>query len=141
MADVEAYQSFTRRQWVRLTFARTDVELERAEAEDLARDIATEWSDLPSEKSVTPGVRTAIAEVWSDAGFEVGVWEHSAGTSTDSFDDEIFVVIEGRGTVTDQHGRTIELAPGVVGVLHPDDETTWVITEPLRKVWIVRSSE
>ena len=106
-----------------------------------ARDISTEWSDLPAEKSVTPGVRTAIAEVWSDAGFEVGVWEHSAGTSTDSVDDEIFVVIEGRGTVTDQHGRTIDLAPGVVGVLHPDDETTWVITEPLRKVWIVRSSD
>ena len=106
-----------------------------------ARDISTEWSDLPAEKSVTPGVRTAIAEVWSDAGFEVGVWEHSAGTSSDSFDDEIFVVIEGRGTVTDQHGRTIDLAPGVVGVLHPDDETTWVITEPLRKVWIVRSSD
>lgn len=106
-----------------------------------ARDITTQWSDLPADKSLTPGVRTAMAEVWSDAGFEVGIWEHSVGTSTDSFDDEIFVVIEGRGTVTDQHGRTIELAPGVVGVLHPDDETTWVITEPLRKVWIVRSSE
>ena len=105
-----------------------------------ARDIVTEWSDLPAEKSVTPGVRTAIAEVWSDAGFEVGVWEHSPGTSTDTFDDEIFVVIEGRGTVTDQDGRTIDLAPGVGGVLHPSDVTTWVITEPLRKVWITRSS-
>jgi uncharacterized cupin superfamily protein len=106
-----------------------------------AGKIPTEWSDLPQEKSVTPGVSTAIAEVWSDAGFEVGVWEHSVGTSTDTFDDEIFVVIEGRGTVTDQHGNVIELAPGVVGVLHPDDETTWVITEPLRKVWIVRSGD
>jgi uncharacterized cupin superfamily protein len=106
-----------------------------------ARDISTKWSDLPGEKSVTAGVRTSIAEVWSDAGFDVGVWEHSAGTSTDSFDDEIFVVIEGRGTVTDQHGNVIELAPGVVGLLHPDDVTTWVITEPLRKVWIVRSED
>lgn len=106
-----------------------------------ARDITTEWSDLPPEKSLTPGVRTAIAEVWSDAGLDVGVWEHSTGTSTDSFDDEVFVVIEGRGTVTDQHGRTIDLAPGVVGVLHPSDETTWVVTEPLRKVWITRSAD
>ena len=63
------------------------------------------------------------------------------GTSTDSFDDEIFVVIEGRGTVTDQHGNVIELAPCVVVVLHPDDVTTWVITEPLRKVWIVHSED
>ncbi len=106
-----------------------------------ATDVQTEWSDLPADKAVTPGVRTAIAEVWSDAGFEVGVWEHSSGTSTDTFDDEIFVVIEGRGTVTDQRGNVINLAPGVVGVLHPDDETTWVITEPLRKVWIVRSAD
>lgn len=106
-----------------------------------ARDIKTTWNDLPAEKAVTAGVKTAMAEVVSDAGFEVGVWEHSAGTSTDSFDDEIFVVIEGRGTVTDQDGNVIELAPGVVGVLHPDDQTTWVVTEPLRKVWIVRSSD
>jgi uncharacterized cupin superfamily protein len=104
-----------------------------------ARDIRTEWSDLPAEKCVTPGVRTAIASVVADAGFEVGVWEHSVGRSTDSFDDEIFVVIEGRGTVTDQHGNVINLAPGVVGVLHPDDVTVWEITEPLRKVWIVRA--
>ena len=41
-----------------------------------ARDVVTEWSYLPSEKCITPGVRTAIAEVVSDAGFEVGVWEH-----------------------------------------------------------------
>lgn len=106
-----------------------------------SREVATEWSDLPAEKAITPGVRTAIAEVMADAGLEVGVWEHGVGTSTDSFDDEVFVVLEGRGTVTDQHGNVIELAPGVVGVLHPDDETTWVITEPLRKVWIVSSSE
>ena len=106
-----------------------------------ARDIETEWSDLPPEKAVTPGVRTGIAEVLADAGLEVGVWEHSIGTSTDTFDDEVFVVIEGRGRVTDQHGRTIELAPGVVGVLHPSDETTWVITEPLRKVWITRAAD
>lgn len=104
-----------------------------------SRDIVTTWTDLPAEKSVTPGVSTAIAEVVSDAGFEVGVWEHSVGTSTDTYDDEIFVVIEGRGTVTDQDGNVIELAPGVVGVLHPDDVTTWVVTEPLRKVWIIRS--
>jgi len=106
-----------------------------------ARDVATDWSDLDPGKCVTPGVRTAIAEVVSDAGLEVGVWEHSVGSSVDSFDDEVFVVIEGRGTVTDQHGNVIELAPGVVGVLHPDDETTWVITEPLRKVWIIRGAD
>jgi uncharacterized cupin superfamily protein len=106
-----------------------------------ARDVTTTWADLPQDKIVTPGVRTGIAEMDSVSGMDVGVWEHAVGTSTDVGDDEIFVVIEGRGTVTDQHGNVIELAPGVVGILDPDDETTWVITEPLRKVWIVRSEE
>ena len=102
-------------------------------------DVQTQWAEWPEGKAMTPGVKTAIAEVVSDAGFEVGVWEHGVGTSTDSFDDEVFVVIEGRGTVTCKNGGVINLEPGVVGVLHPDDETVWEITEPLRKVWIVRS--
>lgn len=104
-----------------------------------AKDVATTRSTLGPDKARSQGVSTAIAEVLSDAGLEVGVWEHSVGESVDSFDDEVFVVIEGRGTVTDQHGNVIELAPGVVGALHPGDETTWVITEPLRKVWIMRA--
>jgi uncharacterized cupin superfamily protein len=34
----------------------------------------------------------------------------------------------------------IELKPGVVGVLHEGDDTTWEITEKIRKVWIVRGA-
>ena len=49
-------------------------------------------------------------------------------------------VLSGRGTVTDQHGGRIDLAPGVIGVLDAGDLTHWEITEPLRKVWIVASS-
>ncbi|MGI9195918.1 MAG: cupin domain-containing protein [Candidatus Nanopelagicales bacterium] len=103
-----------------------------------AFEVPTEWIELSPEKAITAGVSTSLVEVAAGAGLEVGVWQHSAGTSTDTYDDEVFVVIEGRGTVTDQHGNVIELAPGVVGILTPADETTWVITEPLRKVWIVR---
>ena len=56
------------------------------------------------------------------------------------FGAEAFVVLSGRGVVTDQHGGRIELAPGVVGVLEAGDLTHWTITEPLRKVWIVTQS-
>lgn len=105
-----------------------------------ATTIEAEWEELPGDKALSPGARTALAEVLTDAGLEVGVWRHDAGRSTDSFDDEVFVVIEGRGTVTDSEGNTLELKPGVVGVLHSTDVTTWEITEPLRKVWLVRGS-
>jgi len=93
---------------------------------------------LPPEKARSEGVTTGLVEQVSEAGFETGVWEHSVGSSTDSFGDEVFVVLAGAGVVRDQHGGEIVLAPGVVGVLHEGDVTTWEITEPLRKVWIVR---
>jgi uncharacterized cupin superfamily protein len=93
---------------------------------------------LPPEKARSEGVSTGLVEVVSDAGLEAGVWEHSVGSSTDSFGDEVFVVLAGAGVVRDQDGGEIVLAPGVVGVLHAGDVTSWEITEPLRKVWIVR---
>lgn len=103
-----------------------------------ALNTATDRADLPADKALSPGTWTGLAEVLSDAGLEVGVWEHGVGSSADTFGDEVFVVLAGRGTVRCQSGGEIALAPGVVGVLHAGDQTTWEITEPLRKVWIVR---
>jgi uncharacterized cupin superfamily protein len=105
----------------------------------VAATTATEREDLPAEKSLTPGTWTGYAEVLEDAGLEVGVWEHGVGSSQDTFGDEVFVVISGRGVVRSASGGEIILAPGVIGVLHADDHTTWEITETLRKVWIVRA--
>ena len=104
-----------------------------------ALSAATDRNDLPAEKSLTPGTWTGYAEVLAGAGLEVGVWEHGVGSSHDTFGDEVFVVLAGRGVVRCQSGGEIVLAPGVVGVLHAGDHTTWEITEPLRKVWIVRA--
>ena len=80
---------------------------------------------------------TGVADGLSGAGLESGVWVHEVGTSTGDFGDEMFVVLSGRGVVTCQNGGRIDLAPGVVGVLHAGDITSWEITETLRKVWIV----
>lgn len=84
---------------------------------------------------VTTGVRAVMAE----GDMEVGVWEHSVGTSIDTEIEEVFVVIEGEGTVTCAEGGRIDLAPGVVGLLPAGAQTTWTVTSPLRKVWITLS--
>jgi uncharacterized cupin superfamily protein len=84
---------------------------------------------------------TGVADGLSGAGLESGVWVHEVGTSTGDFGDEMFVVLSGRGVVTCQNGGRIDLAPGVVGVLHAGDITSWEITETLRKVWIVAASD
>lgn len=86
------------------------------------------------------GTPTGTGDGFSGAGLEAGVWVHQVGGSVGDFGDEMFVVLAGRGTVTCQNGGRIDLAPGVVGMLRAGDITTWDITEPLRKVWIVCAS-
>lgn len=54
----------------------------------------------------------------------------------ESESEEVFVVIAGEGTVTCSGGGRIDLAPGVVGLLPAGAQTTWIVTTPLRKVWI-----
>ena len=84
---------------------------------------------------------TALAELDAVGALSTGVWTHDVGvTDGGDFGAEVFVVLSGRGTVTDQHGGRIDLAPGVIGVLDAGDLTHWEITEPLRKVWIVAGS-
>jgi uncharacterized cupin superfamily protein len=103
-----------------------------------ATSVDVSHDPLPPEKALSEGVSTGLVELAGEAGLEVGVWEHSVGSSTDSFGDEAFVVLSGAGVVRDGQGGEIVLAPGVLGILHAGDVTTWEITEPLRKVWIVR---
>ncbi len=97
-----------------------------------ANNINVNHSKLKGNNSVTTGV--AAVDVEGD--MEVGVWEHSVGTSTDTEVEEVFVVITGRGTVTCDRGGEIILEPGTIGLLPSGAQTIWMITEPLRKVWI-----
>jgi uncharacterized cupin superfamily protein len=101
----------------------------------LAADL--DWSDLPEEKC-PEGVLNMGVTVLAETSFvDVGVWEHPRGTSTDVEQDEVFVVLSGSGRVLLEDGSELRLAPGVVGVLETGTPTTWIIEEPLRKVWIV----
>lgn len=71
------------------------------------------------------------------AGCEVGVWEHTAGVSTDVEADEFFVVLSGAATVefVDDE-RVAHLGPGTVMRLEAGQRTVWTVTETLRKVYL-----
>ena len=75
-------------------------------------------------------------ELVTVAGAEVGIWEHTAGTSTDVEVDEIFVVLAGRGTVAFEDGEVIDLAPGVAVRLTAGERTTWTVEDTLRKLYV-----
>jgi len=101
-----------------------------------ATGIVLEHSPLDAARQISGDVTTGVAPVATEGDMEIGVWEHSVGTSRDTEVEEVFVVIHGKGIVTCEDGGEIQLAPGVVGLLPAGARTTWTITEPLRKVWI-----
>ena len=89
------------------------------------------------DAGVLDGAPRAGARVLATFGtVEVGVWEMTDGTATDTEVDEVFVVISGSGSVTFDGGEVVELGPGVTVRLHAGDRTTWTVREPLRKVYV-----
>ncbi len=101
-----------------------------------ATDVPLEWSALPPAQCPDGPVSTGVARLARTATADVGVWEHPAGTSTDVEQDEVFVVLSGAGRILFDDGSALELRPGTVGVLAAGTPTTWVVDEPLRKVWL-----
>ena len=91
---------------------------------------------LPAEKAVAGAPRAGVAQVPAVGGLAVGVWEHSAGTSTDVEVDEVFVVLRGRATVEVEGGPVLQLGPGDLCVLEAGARTRWIVHEALRKVFV-----
>ena len=75
-------------------------------------------------------------QVGSIEGAAVGIWEHSVGTSGDVEEDEVFVVLSGRATVTEEGCDPVDFGPGDIGHLTAGTRTTWVVHETLRKIWV-----
>lgn len=75
-------------------------------------------------------------QVGSIEGAAVGIWEHSVGTSADVEEDEVFIVLAGRATVTPEEGVPVHFGPGDIGSLTGGTRTTWQVHETLRKVWV-----
>jgi len=96
-----------------------------------------DFSELPAAQGPDGPLATGIAALAQTAAMEAGVWEYPVGRSTDVEADEIFVVLSGRATVRFADGTELDLRPGTVGVLESGAETTWVVTETLRKVWVI----
>ena len=92
------------------------------------------------ELSVAGEPRQGAVDFADVAGADVGIWEMTPGTADDVEVDEIFVVIAGAATVTFlDTDETIELSPGSLCRLTAGQRTRWVVTETLRKVYVVSS--
>lgn len=88
----------------------------------------------------SPEVSELVLATSPDGRVVRGVWEITPGVVEDVEADELFVVISGRATVAVEGGATLELEPGVVGVLQAGDRAVWRIHETLRKVFQITES-
>lgn len=83
--------------------------------------------------------QTGAAVLGNFAGREFGVWEMTVGAMTDVEVDELCVIISGAGEVhrvVDGEQVVQPLHPGTVLHLREGEETLWVVTETLRKVYL-----
>jgi uncharacterized cupin superfamily protein len=83
----------------------------------------------------SPEVSELILHTSKDGRVVRGIWQITPGVVEDVEADEVFVVLAGHATIEVEGGPTLELEPGVVGVLRAGDRAVWRIHETLRKVF------
>ena len=93
--------------------------------------------DLEADEIVEGTPTTAEAFVMAIGDVQVGIWEITPGTVRDVEKDEVFVVLDGDGTIRFADGETVELRPGSLVRLHAGEMTEWEIRKTLRKVYVV----
>ena len=102
-----------------------------------ASELVLPHSPVAAEQVVEGTPAASAVALGTFAGQEVGVWEHTPGTSTDVEADELFIVLSGAASVffVDEE-RTLHLGPGSVMQLFAGQRTEWTVTETLRKVYV-----
>ena len=103
-----------------------------------ALTLTLDLAALGADQVVAGDPRVSAHALLEAPGLEVGVWEHTAGVSTDVEADEVFIVLSGRATVEIVDGPTLErFAPGTIGFLDAGARTRWTVHETVRKVYVL----
>jgi len=103
-----------------------------------AAAVAVPLAPLPADQIVAGSPSAGVLVLDEREGREIGVWEMTPGTATDTEVDEVFIVLAGSATVRFESPElpTIELAPGSIVRLSAGMRTTWIVRETLRKVYV-----
>lgn len=107
---------------------------------DAAR-LALVHSALPATEVLSGTPTTALhplATIGGGSGVEIGIWEMTPGTASDTEVDEVFVVLSGRARIAfiSPELPDLEVGPGSVVRLAEGMRTVWTVTETLRKIYI-----
>lgn len=93
---------------------------------------------LPASEVVSGTPTTGTVALDELSGVEVGIWEMTPGTASDTESDEVFVVLSGRARIdfVEPSLPSIEVGPGSLVRLAEGQRTVWTVTETLRKVYV-----
>ncbi|WEK60971.1 MAG: cupin domain-containing protein [Candidatus Microbacterium colombiense] len=93
---------------------------------------------LPAEEVRQGNPTTGTQALAALGGVEIGIWEMTPGTATDTEVDEVFVVLSGHATIAfdDPALPALTVGPGSVVRLAEGQRTAWTVTETLRKIYI-----
>jgi len=85
----------------------------------------------------TPATGSVVLGDWG--GKELGVWQMTPGQMTDIEADELCIILSGAGYVRRLiNGEVVDqpLLPGAVFALVDGEETLWVVSKTVRKVYL-----
>jgi uncharacterized cupin superfamily protein len=106
-----------------------------------ATSVALSLEALPADRVIDGTSRAGATPITSFAGISCGIWEITPGISSDVEVDEMFVVLSGRAVVSFHDGSPdMHLGPGSIARLAAGSNTVWVVTETLRKVYLLEAS-
>lgn len=104
--------------------------------QEAAAKLVLELKDVPATQRLKGSPRTGARSLGTFGNVNVGVWEMTPGTMSDTEVDEIFVVLHGAATVEFKDRAPMILKSGDVVRLHAGQQTVWTVTEALRKVYV-----
>lgn len=95
-------------------------------------------SPLPSDEVLIGRPSTGTHALATLGEVEVGIWEMTPGTASDTEVDEVFVVLSGHARIefVEPALPAIEVDAGSVVRLAEGQRTVWTVTETLRKIYI-----
>lgn len=103
-----------------------------------AAGLSLTHEQLPADEVLSGTPTTGTQALATLGGVEIGIWEMTPGTATDTEVDEVFVVLSGHATIAfdDPALPDLTVGPGSVVRLAAGQRTTWTVTETLRKIYI-----
>ncbi len=103
--------------------------------------VELEHESVTAHQVLAGAPTTAATTLGHIFGVEYGLWEMSVGSMSDVEAEELFVVLSGSATVQIHaangfQAAVLRLEPGTVCHLSEGMNTSWVVDEPLRKLYL-----